>query len=117
MQCFEVWQNNHRIAYPVLIADTFGTRFRGLMLRKSLRPGEGLLLKHCSSIHCCFMRFPIDVVYLTEDYSVCGVETVAPWHLGGHFPGAKHVLELESGHGSLLVSGTKIEIMESNYDE
>ncbi len=46
------------------IADTFWRRFLGLMGRKNIAPSQALLLYPCSSIHMCFMRFPIDVAYI-----------------------------------------------------
>jgi len=52
------------VAGQVEVADSFGTRFRGLMGRASLLPGGGLWLTGTSNIHMFFMRFPIDLVYL-----------------------------------------------------
>lgn len=92
-------------AAPVAVADRFGTRLCGLMFRRALPPGAGLLLVRCSSIHCCFMRFAIDAVYLDRDLRVVGVETVRPWRLGGHFAHARHVLELNEHAASALVPG------------
>ena len=46
------------------IAESFGSRFMGLMGRPSLAPGAGLWLRPASSIHMLFMRFPIDAVFL-----------------------------------------------------
>jgi len=93
---------------PVSIADSFLTRFRGLMLRKSLEPSEGLLLENCSSIHCMFMRFTIDVVYLSDDYYVIAVETVKPWRLGGIHRHVQHVLEVPEGAAKALKPGDKL---------
>ena len=45
----------------VPVARTFSSRLRGLMGRASLGEEEGLFLAKCSRVHCCFMRFPIDV--------------------------------------------------------
>ena len=112
MKEYEIWQRTALCAAPVKMADRFWTRLRGLMLRKELQPGEGLFLKNCAAIHCCFMRFPIDVVYLDRNMTVIGIETVSPWRLGGHFSGARHVLELEKGRGSLLEVGIEIELKE-----
>ena len=109
MKTCAIYQSAHLIADQVATADTFFTRFKGLMLRKALAPGEGLLLKNCSAIHCCFMRFPIDVVYLDDDMTVVGIETVNPWRLGSIFPGAKHVLELGAGCAGELAPGMQIE--------
>lgn len=67
------------------------------MGKKTLQDQEGLLLFHCSCIHCFFMRFPIDAVYLSAEMKVVGIETLKPWRLGHFFKGAKHVLELPEG--------------------
>lgn len=112
MKRYEVWQGGSRYAASVAVADSFWTRFRGLMLRRSLEPGEGLLLRRCASIHCFFMRFPIDVVYLDRELTVVGVETVKPWRIGGHFRRARHVLELEQGKGAFLRPGMTVELKE-----
>jgi len=93
---------------PVSIADSFLTRFRGLMFRKGLGPSEGLLLKNCSSIHCMFMRFTIDVVYLSGDYCVVAVETVKPWRVGGIHRHVKQVLEVPEGAAKSLKPGDKL---------
>ena len=52
------------LAARVEIADTFGSRFRGLMGRSSLQSGDGLWLTGTSNIHMLFMRFPIDAVFV-----------------------------------------------------
>lgn len=108
MKQYIFYENDRPIADRVALADSFFPRFRGLMLRKSLAPGEGLFLKNCSAIHCCFMRFPIDVVYLNPKLQVVGAETVKPWRLGSIYPEARHVLELEAGRAEGLVPGTTI---------
>ena len=85
------------LADRVKPADTFWKRFRGLMGRKKLEEGEGLLLIRCPSIHCFFMKIPIDAVYLSADMRVTGMETLKPWSVGRIFRGTKHVLELSAG--------------------
>ena len=79
------------------IADGFFSRLRGLLGRRGLEPGEGLLLSPSSSVHTLFMRFPIDVVFLDRGLRVVGVsDDVRPWRLTGR-RGARHVLELAAG--------------------
>jgi len=57
-------------------------RFRGLMLRRRLEDGEGLLIPHCRSVHTCFMRFPIDVIYLDEGNGIVKiVEAMKAWRV------------------------------------
>ena len=50
MKTYVAYQAARPIADRVALADRFLTRFRGLMLRRALAPGEGLLLKNCSAI-------------------------------------------------------------------
>ncbi|MEM9826481.1 MAG: DUF192 domain-containing protein [Planctomycetota bacterium] len=62
------------------LANTFWSRFLGLQFRKTLDPDQGLMLSPCSSLHTCFMRFPIDVVMLDRDHVVVGARRgVRPW--------------------------------------
>jgi uncharacterized membrane protein (UPF0127 family) len=70
---------------------------RGLLGRKELPGGEGILLRPAGSVHTFFMRFPIDVVFLDRDLRVVSVaEEVPPWKARGA-RGAKAVLELAAG--------------------
>lgn len=96
------------IASDVQPADNFIRRFIGLMGKKQLLPNEGLMLFHCSSIHCFFMKIPIDAVYLSADMTVVGIETLKPWSIGRLFRQTRHVLELPAGstEGKITVGDT-----------
>ena len=73
------------------------TRLRGLLGRKSLPSGEGILLRPAGSIHTFFMRFAIDAVFLDEDLRVLRIAAdLRPWRAAGK-RGAKAVLELPAG--------------------
>lgn len=85
-------------AVSVPVARTFSSRLRGLMGRASLGEEEGLFLAKCSRVHCCFMRFPIDVLYVGCDLRGIEVETLEPWQLGKRVKGACHVLEMPAGY-------------------
>src|ERR671922_1038887 len=62
------------------VADRFASRLRGLLGRRGLAPGEGLLIRPASSIHTFFMRFPIDVAFLDRDGVVVKVvPNLSPW--------------------------------------
>jgi uncharacterized membrane protein (UPF0127 family) len=79
------------------VADTPLTRLKGLLGRKELAAGEGLLLHPTSTIHTFFMRFPIDVVFLDGELRVLGLATnLRPWRAAGR-RGARAVLELAAG--------------------
>jgi uncharacterized membrane protein (UPF0127 family) len=78
-------------------AITIRERFQGLMLRKDLPEGHGLLIPDCSSVHTCFMRFPIDLVYLCADNRVVKiVPYLKPWRLSACHR-ARSVLEIPAG--------------------
>ena len=80
------------------VADSFWTRFFGLMGRRRLTEGQGLLIVPCSSIHMCFMRFAIDAVYLDREYRVIRIAAgLRPWVGLSWCPSAWAVLELPSG--------------------
>lgn len=91
--------------FTIHTADNFGTRFKGLMGEDHLPEGEGLLLLNCGAIHCCFMKFPIDVIYLDRDNKVVAVETVKPWHAGKIYHGVKNVLEVNQGEAEGISKG------------
>ena len=83
-----------------LLAETALTRMRGLLGRRELPSGEGILLKPASSVHMAFMRFPIDAVFLDGDLRVVKVAAdLRPWRAAGN-RGAKAVLELPAGEAA-----------------
>ena len=97
------------VVQELAMADSAFKRFRGLMGRAKLVPGEGLWLEPCNSIHMMFMRFPIDVVFLRrtstggEVLRVCN--RVRPWLGMAWCFGASTALELEAGRASDLHVG------------
>ena len=50
------------------------------MFQKKLPQGTGLFLVPCNSVHMCFMRFAIDVVYIDKEYKIIKVvKNLKPW--------------------------------------
>jgi uncharacterized membrane protein (UPF0127 family)/CheY-like chemotaxis protein len=81
----------------VVVADRAHRRMRGLLGRKYLRQGEGMVLRPGWSIHTAFMRFPIDAVFLDADQVVIKIEhEVGPWRTVS-CRGAREVVELPAG--------------------
>jgi uncharacterized membrane protein (UPF0127 family)/CheY-like chemotaxis protein len=81
----------------VVVADRAHRRMRGLLGRKYLREGEGMVLRPGWSIHTAFMRFPIDAVFLDADQVVIKIEhEIGPWHTVS-CRGAREVVELSAG--------------------
>ncbi|MGI8606489.1 MAG: DUF192 domain-containing protein [Gaiellaceae bacterium] len=80
-----------------VIADAPLARMKGLLGKKELGRGEGILLRPAASVHTWFMRFPIDVVFLDRELEVLRVvPALTPWKATGS-RGAAAVLELAAG--------------------
>lgn len=95
----------------VKIADTFISRFKGLMFKKSIK--EGLLLempegrgRGGSSIHMFFMRIALDVIFLDHEKRVVDLATLRPWQIYIPRKPAKYIIEFP--RGSIAGSGTRI---------
>jgi hypothetical protein len=81
-----------------VLANTFRTRLFGLLGRKGLKQGSGLLIKPSSGVHTFGMSFAIDIVTLDRDYRVLGVfENTGPWTIRGLSLKTRSVLELPAG--------------------
>ncbi len=86
------------LAQEVELANTFFSRLKGLMFRRELKTGKGLLLDPCPQIHTCFMRFAIDAVFFDKNGQVLYVaEKMKPWRFGRFVSGARYTLELPGG--------------------
>ena len=82
------------------VADRVLPRLKGLLGRRGLAPGEGLLIVPAGSIHTLFMRFPIDVVFLDRELCVLRiVPALRPWRLTAA-RGARSALELAAGEAA-----------------
>lgn len=89
------------------VADTFLSRFAGLLFSPPLQDGEGLLITPCNSIHMLGMKFPIDVVFFDKQWRVVGiVEGIAPGQISRLYPTAKSCVELKCG--AIANSGTQV---------
>ncbi len=87
-------------------------RMKGLLGRRRLEPGEGLLLRPASSIHTFFMRFPIDAVFLDGEQRVLKVAAeLSPWRTSARRR-ARAVLELPAGEAARceLAPGVVLEL-------
>ncbi|MFA6378504.1 MAG: DUF192 domain-containing protein [Candidatus Omnitrophota bacterium] len=93
------------LASKVFFADHFLKRAIGLLGRKSLAPGEALIIPYCQAIHMFFMQFSIDVVFVSKTYQVVGlVPNIKPFYLSPFFLKAFFAIELEEG----VIEKTKI---------
>jgi uncharacterized membrane protein (UPF0127 family) len=86
------------IGDTIAVADSFLTRFLGLMGKRSLAAGSGLWITPSSGVHTCWMCIPIDVVALDRNLRVVKIcHAVRPWRLSGLSFRTRSVIELASG--------------------
>ncbi len=81
------------------VARSFADRARGLIGR----PAESfaVFIPACRSIHTCFVRAPIDVIFVDRDNGVVAIEPdVPPWRVRIGPRSAQSVLELPAGEAA-----------------
>lgn len=99
----------------VMTADSFLLRLQGLMFKKKLPAATGLFLVPCDSVHMCFMRFSIDVVYLDKEYTILKiVKNLKPWTGLSICRGAWAALEINAGDAEIFgfEVGTQLKLSE-----
>jgi hypothetical protein len=73
-------------------------RMVGLMGRRGWSESDGLLLRRRNAIQTCFMRMPIDVLFVGRDSAMLDLAPARrPWRLGPLVWRASSVLELPIG--------------------
>jgi uncharacterized membrane protein (UPF0127 family)/CheY-like chemotaxis protein len=81
----------------VTVNDTALRRLWGLLGRRTLPSGQGIVLRPAWSIHTAFMRFPIDVVFVDAELVVMRIEESLPAFRTASCRGAREVIELPAG--------------------
>jgi uncharacterized membrane protein (UPF0127 family) len=85
------------IASEVKLANTFLTRFKGLLGSSPLSSQQGLLISPCQQIHTHFMGYPIEVVFLDKNFHVIDIMVeMKPWKISKFYKNAFYVLELQA---------------------
>lgn len=99
------------LAKEMKVAQSFSERLIGLMFINEMKGFDGLLIKNTNSIHNCFVRFPIDAVFVNKDFKVVKVlKNFKPWRFSSIYFRAKHVLELPAGvAGDFVKEGDTLE--------
>lgn len=90
----------------VRLANRWWARLRGLLGRRPLAEGEGLMLVPCRAVHMFGMRYPVDVLFVDRTGGVVATyHRLAPgsrskWHRGA-------VAALEVPAGTLATTETQ----------
>lgn len=85
----------------IRLAYSFWERAVGLLSTKFLEQHEGMHIRPCADVHTCFMRFPIDIIFLDSDSKILKiVESVPPYRFVWGPKGSSSVLEMTAGASS-----------------
>jgi len=85
------------IALQVAVYASYHRRLMGLMGRRCV-PYDGVLLCPCGSIHTCFMRIDIDVIFLSASGQILGLrEGVHPGRFCFAPTNVRMALEMPAG--------------------
>jgi uncharacterized protein len=80
------------------VADTFFRRLKGLLGRRELPAGRGMLLKPANSIHTIGMKFAIDVIFTDREGTILKIiEKMPPGKISPLVKGAHCVIETAGG--------------------
>lgn len=93
------------------VASNLPDRTVGLLGKREVGPGEGLLLERTSSIHMFFMRFPIDVVFVDRAGEVTRtISRLGRWRIAFAPRGTRDCVELRAGglDGTQTMAGDQL---------
>lgn len=94
------------LANSVHIAFDFRSRLQGLLGRRSLERGQALVLAPCNTVHTFFMKFSIDVLFMSGSGTVLTVlPGLKPWRFATS-KGAAAAIELCAG--TIDLSATRV---------
>ena len=90
-------RNGRILATQIFTAFDSKSRRKGLLGRDGFQPGQALIIAPTNAIHTWFMRFPIDVAFITRDGRVVKArQQLRPWRMSAALRGYA-VIELPAG--------------------
>ena len=112
----KIKKDDQYICENVKEAKGFFSRLKGLMFTDSLGEYDGLLITPCNSIHTFFMRYTIDVLFLSRDMRVLKIiRRMRPYRMTSIVWGAYRTLEMTEGTlGDDVQVGDQLEVVCTN---
>ena len=111
---YNIEKDGKVILWNIRSANTFLSRFMGLMTKKDLGGDGGIYLTPCGQVHTFMMRFCIDIVFLSHDHEVLHIESsLRPCRVTPYVRGSAGVLEAASGFArdAGLKTGDKLDFV------
>jgi uncharacterized membrane protein (UPF0127 family) len=93
----KVSYNGKVFAENIIVARSFWLKLTGYMFRSSPHV-PGIIFDPCNSIQTTFMRFDLDLVFLTKKNEVVKIiRNIRPWRFTAFYLKARKTLELPVG--------------------
>jgi uncharacterized membrane protein (UPF0127 family) len=100
-------ERNSVLGEAIEVASTSVQKVKGLLGRDCLADGQGLLFKHCASLHTFFMQFPIDIIFADKKGKVLKLAPdIRPFKLVAAPLRSFYAIELPTG--AIERSGTRV---------
>lgn len=108
----EITYKNKLLSKDILVAESLLSRMIGLMFKEKLIGAEGLMIDPCRSIHTFFMRYNLDIVFLSRDNRVIKIiRNLKPWRITWIYFRATKTLEMPAGRLPLDINiGDRLEV-------
>lgn len=104
-------ESGREISSKMKYARSFFERTKGLMFISHMKGFDSLLIERCNSVHNCFVKFPIDLIFLNDDFKVIKViHNFKPWRFTRMYLKATKVLELKLGAANGVKIGDSLEV-------
>ena len=102
--------NKELIVSDVMEPRSLFSRAFGLIIKRKLKDGQGLLIKNCKSIHTIGMRYRIDSVFMDKDNRVCAIYcNLRPFRVTPFVKDSRSVLEVKAG----LIEKTTLKVTDT----
>jgi uncharacterized protein len=86
------------LGQKVKLANTIWSRLSGFMFRESIEPYDGLFLAWNNSVHNCFVRFSLDIIFINKNNEIVKIiKNFRPWMFSRIYFRARHTIELLAG--------------------
>jgi uncharacterized membrane protein (UPF0127 family) len=94
----QITYKNKQLSNDILLAESLLSRMIGLMFKEKLVGADGLMIDPCRSIHTFFMRYNLDIVFLSRNNQVVKIiRNLKPWRMTWIYFQATKTLEMPAG--------------------
>ena len=68
---YKLLKNGNILLSKIKFAESLIERLVGLMFISDLKEHDGLIINSCKSVHTCFMKYNLDIIFFVEKEYGC----------------------------------------------